>query len=217
MAVRHDVVIFAVLLLGSAAAVVSQIDHDPIPKAARDRPPIGSKVPDFRLKDIGGAERTLSEFMKDKKATVLYFWDVACPCIDAVQMRLQKAQDRYEKLGVAFVGIDSQPSDTRDQVFEKMARIRTAHVMLLDPEQVVLPSTGIGAAAQVVVLDPEGAMRYRGSIDDDLTKPKVDFLGAALDAILEGRDVSPKESAKSYGCPYENFEGFCEEEAKQKK
>src|SRR5262245_34790166 len=119
MAIRADVVIFAVLLLGSAGAVVSQIDHDPIPKALRDRPKIGTKVPDFRLKDIGGADRTLAELSKDRKATVLYFWQVGCPCVDEVQMRFQKVQDRYEKQGVAFVGIDSEPGDTRDQVFEK--------------------------------------------------------------------------------------------------
>jgi peroxiredoxin len=207
--VRPDVVIFAALLLGSAAAVATQLDHDPVPKAQRDRPRIGAKIPDFHLKDIDGGDRSLSELSKGKKAIVLMFWMVACPCVDEVQPRLQPIQDRYEKLGVAFVAIDSEPTDKRDEVFEKMARIRATYAMLLDPKQEVLASVGARQATDMVILDADGVLRYRGTFDDDLIKPKVKLLPAALDAVIEGRLPILAETA-GYGCPFDGFEAECE-------
>src|SRR5512140_3548855 len=104
MGARSDrvvpVVIFAVLLVLSAFAVVSQIDLHAVPRGARERPPIGSTLADFTLKDISGGDRSLSELSKGKKATVLYFWSIGCPCVDALEMRLQKTIHAYEPLGV---------------------------------------------------------------------------------------------------------------------
>jgi peroxiredoxin len=213
MSARSDrvvpVVIFAVLLVLSAFAVVSQMDLHAMPKAARDRPPIGSKFDDFTLKDISGDDRSLAEFVKDKKATVLYFWSIGCPCVDALEMRLQKTIHKYEALGVQFVAIDSEPDDDRNGVFEKMARIHaTAYTMLLDPKQDVLKRSGVTASTELVVLDAQAVIRYRGSFDDDLIKPKVEFLPAVLDALLEGRTPIPAETAP-YGCPFTGFEGVC--------
>ena len=209
MRLRPDVVIFAVLLAGSAYAVSTQLHDAPDAPYAGGRAAMGSVVADFTLKDIGLRDRTLAELSKGAKATVLYFWSVECPCVDAREPRMKEIVAKYEKAGVAFVGIDSDPNDTRDQVFEKMGRIRaTAYRMLLDPTQAVLKATGGRTATEAIVLDDRGRIRYRGAFDDDLLKPTRSFLGEALDALLAGRDPSSAETPPD-GCPFPGFEGEC--------
>lgn len=206
MRLRPDVIIFAVLLAGSAFAVVSQLDDR---KPAWAPPPIGAKVEEFRLRDVTLGDRSLAELSKDKKATVLYFWMVSCPCVDALEGRMRKIVEKYEPLGVSFLGVVGDPSDTVDQVKEKMGTIRaTSYRVLLDPKQEVVRSAGVRTATEVVVLDAQHRIRYRGSLDDNLVKPKVDYLSPALDAVLAGRAPTPSETAP-YGCPLPGFEGLC--------
>ena len=207
MRFRPDFLIFAVLLLGAGFAVYTQLE----PRVATYTiPPIGTEVPDFTLKDIGHRDRTLAELSAGKKATVLYFWSVDCPCIDALEVRLKKVIEKYEPLGVQFIAVASHPADTRDQVFDKMERIRaTGYRMLLDPTQAVIRRAGARTATELVVLDPQRRIRYRGSFDDDFMKPKTEYLGPALDAVLQGRDPVPAET-EPYGCPFPGFDGLCE-------
>src|SRR5687768_12006490 len=209
MRLRADVVIFAVLVAGSAYAVATQME----PAAPRlpPPPPIRSEVADFTLKDIGDRDRSLVELSKGKKATVLYFWSIDCPCVDSLEPRMMMVVEKYEPLGVEFVAIDSDPRDERDAVLDKMGRLHSPYRMLLDPKQEVARKVGVTTSTEVVVLDAERRIRYRGSIDDALVKPKVKYLVAALDALLEGRDPTPVET-KPYGCPYPGFEGLCEQQ-----
>jgi len=200
-------VIFTVLVLGAAFAVWTQLEPRPAVTAI---PKIGTQVADFTLRDIGNRERKLSELAAGKKATVLYFWSVDCPCVDALEVRLKKVIEKYEPLGVEFVGVDSHPDDTREQVLDKMGRIRaTGYRMLLDPTQDVAKLAGVRTATELVVLDPDRRIRYRGSFDDDFIKPKVEYLGPAIEAVLAGRSPTVPES-KPYGCPFPGFEGLCD-------
>ena len=59
MRLRPDVVIFAVLLAGSAYAVSTQLHDAPDAPYAGGRAAMGSVVADFTLKDIGLRDRTL--------------------------------------------------------------------------------------------------------------------------------------------------------------
>jgi peroxiredoxin len=208
MRLRPDVLIFAVLLAGSAWVVWSQLGTDPsLPASAASRAAIGDSGADFSLKDISDQPRTLAS-LKGAKATVLYFWSVDCPCTEVVEMRIKMAMEKYEPLGVAFVAIDAHPEDGRADIVEKMARLHAPYRMLVDPTSDVARKYGVTGATDVVVLDAEGRIRYRGAPDDNLMKPKVNHLHGALDAVLQGRKPVPAET-RSYGCPFPGFEGEC--------
>jgi peroxiredoxin len=208
MRLRPDVLIFAVLLAGSAWVIASQLATEPAPAGpASARAAIGDVGADFTLKDIGGAPRTLAS-LKGTKATVLYFWSVDCPCTEVVEPRMKMAMEKYEPLGVAFVAIDAHPDDVVPDVIQKMARLHAPYRMLLDAGSEVARRYGVTGATDVIVLDAEGRIRYRGSPDDNLMKPKTNYLHAALDAVLEGRRPVPAET-RPYGCPFPGFEGEC--------
>jgi peroxiredoxin len=209
--VRPDPFILAALIAGSGWAVWSQLKHEPAAVAA---PPqalaMGETLEDVALKDVQGNLHQLSQW-KGKSATVLYFWSFDCPCVDRVEPRLREIYERYDKKGVTFIGIDSHPDDKdrAGEVIEKMGRLyATYYAMLMDPTGKVARLVGGRTATDLVVLDADWKIRYRGAIDDDLVKPKKAYLVPALDAILSGKNPDPAET-KPYGCPFPGIEGSC--------
>ncbi len=240
MRIRGDLVVLVALLAGSAYAVATQVGTDPVgaggapppppprrhgrpgppgggaPAAGGARPPppppalrIGDRYPGFELPDVTGVPRTLAKW-KGEKATVLYFWMVECPCIDAVEMRVKMLMDKYRDAGVSFVAVDSHPDDTPAQVLDKMVDVHADYRVVLDRTQEVSTRLGAPGAVAFVVLDGELRIRYRGELDDDLLKPTKPFLDDAIAAVLAGKDPSPAETDPiTYGCPYPGSDGDC--------
>jgi peroxiredoxin len=213
MRFRSDVVLFVALLAGSAYAVATQVGHDPIAaKAARDKDvvPIGGVVPEVTIKDWQGKEHTLAA-LRGKTATVLYFFSADCPCVPAVQMRLHEVLLKYREKGVEFVAIAGSPEDSPKAAFQAAADARMMFMrILMDPEQKLVRTTGVVGATDVAVLDGEGRVVYRGTIDDALTKPKKPYLEPVLAALTTGGEPPFHTSdPKSYGCSFPGYEGEC--------
>ena len=206
--VRPDPFILAALIAGSGYAVWSQLRHEPVPAVAPAQAlAIGDAMEDVVLRDPMGEPHALSQW-RGKAATVLYFWSVECPCVDTVEPRLREMYERYGKKGVTFVAIDSDPDDKAPDILAKMGRLYAPYSMVLDPTGKVARRVGGRTATDLVVLDADWKVRYRGSIDDALLKPKTRYLAPALDAILEGRAPVPAETTP-YGCPFPGVEGTC--------
>jgi peroxiredoxin len=211
MRIRPDLVVLALLVAGSAYAVWTQVEADPLApygrRATRPALPLGSRV-DFTLKDIGGEERTLATW-RGEKATVLYVWTTDCPCVAAIEMRVKEATMRFpETQGVKFIAIDSNPEDKPETVIAKMTELHSPYYMLLDPTQEVAMTFGANQATTFVVLDADRRIRYRGGIDDDLLKPKTAYLVPAIEAVLAGKTPDPTET-KPIGCPFPGYSGDC--------
>jgi peroxiredoxin len=186
----------------------AQLRQDPVPAVAPAAAlAIGEPMEDVVLKDPAGESHALSQW-RGKKATVLYFWSLECPCVKAVEPRLREVYERYEKKGVTFVAIDSHPDDVGKDVLERMGELYAPYYMLLDPTGRVARMLGARTATDLVVLDADWKVRYRGSFDDDLVKPTKRYLAPALDAILEGRAPVPAETVP-YGCPFPGNDAVC--------
>lgn len=214
MRIRSDVVLFVALLAGSAYAVSTQIGHDPMPGAmAKDSVvPFGGVVPEVVVKDLKGADRALST-VKGKAGTVLYFFSADCPCVEAVQPRLHEIVLKYQKQGIEFVAIDGSPDDTAKDALDKASDVRMVFMRILsDPEQKLVRTVGVIGATDCAVLDGEGRLVYRGTLDDGLVKPTKPYLAPVLEALVTGKEPPFRESAKkSYGCVFPGFQGdVCE-------
>jgi hypothetical protein len=196
--------VIVAILLGLCGVVVAQhLDHGDadVPRV----PPIvlGEALDtSVVLTDLEGKERTIADDV-GSKATVLYSWKVSCPCIDVCEPRLRPLFARYGKArGVAWIAIDGEPEDTREEVLAKMGRLGSPYKMLFDPDQQVLARLGFDQAALVAVLDGNGRLRYRGSMDDDYLEPKRSYLEEALRAVVEGGDLAVAETPAIYGCEF---------------
>jgi hypothetical protein len=198
-----DVTISAVLV-GLCAFAIAQHGHGPAPKPAVI-PPVAVGEPldtHLTLTDVAGEPRVLAD-MLGKTATVLYSWKIECPCIEICEPRLREVHAAYGKgQGVVWIAVDGEPSDERKAVLAKMVEIGSFQKMLLDPDQRLSAKVGFDRAAQVAVLDADGRLRYRGSIDDDYKKPTRSYVREALAAVSEGREPALAETKPVYGCAY---------------
>jgi peroxiredoxin len=204
---RHvDLLVTAVIVGASAYAVAKMAGDGPVAARPEVRAiDVGQPVEDVELVDIGGEKRRLLGWL-GRKATVLYAFSVKCPCVGQVEERIQELMDRHrgkDGKDVVWVGVAGDAADSTEAVVEKMVALRAGYKMLLDPAQKLCRRVGFREATHVAVLDADGYLRYRGTIDDDLKKPTRSYLAEALAAVTEGRapDVA-EHDVEGYGCAF---------------
>ena len=172
---------------------------------ANDNAPlVGTKVAAFMLRDYRGAESSLEQFAA-KKVIVLAFVGCECPVAKLYGPRLAKLAKGYEAKGVQFLGIDSNLQDGVTQIagFAKDAGIEFP--ILKDVNNVLADQLGVERNPEVLVLDADRVIRYRGRIDDQYnigisrSKSVHNDLSDALEELLEGKPVS-KPTTPTVGC-----------------
>lgn len=205
MRFRADIVVTAVIVLLCTYAVVRQLGFDPFAPSEPEIEALAIGDPvdgDLVLDWIGEPpfpDRIGNAF--GVQATVLYTWSIPCPCTDVLEQRMKLTYARFnEKQGVSWVAVDGEPLDTPERVLDEMVRLRAFYKMLLDPEQKLTRRLGVDQAVQVVVLDADGRIRYRGPPDHDYEAGDARFLVDALERVLAGEPVAVAERGSDYGC-----------------
>ncbi|HEX3725763.1 MAG TPA: redoxin domain-containing protein [Pirellulales bacterium] len=160
---------------------------------------LGKNVASFTLPDYRGGSQSLDGLGKNK-IVVLAFLGVECPLCKLYAPRLAELAKTYEPKGVVFLGLDS---NRQDAVTEIAAYARAHHIefpILKDLNQVVADQVGATRTPEIVVLDQQHAIRYRGRIDDQYgfqsnvsyqkSQPSERDLVSALDALVAGKPVT---------------------------
>ncbi len=166
---------------------------------------IGDAVPAFTLTDTEGAEHSVPA-AEAPPATVLLQTCNHCPYVIAWNPRLRAVAEEYGPRGVRFLAISSNdatryPADSPERmaqfVREQDWPIPYAH----DESQDVARALGAERTPHVFVLDGEQRLAYRGAPDADHEDPAENaaWLRAALDAVLDGREVERAETP-ARGC-----------------
>jgi len=165
---------------------------------------IGDRAPDFRLRDTVGAEHDLEP--GGSTATVVYWTCNHCPYALAWQVRIHAVVRDYAGRNVRFLAVNSNdaeryPADSPEAMRERVEREGWQHPFLHDPSQEVAADFGARKTPDVFVLDEGYRLRYRGAPDGDYEDPgaNAEWLRAALDAVLDGRDADPDET-EPVGC-----------------
>ena len=178
---------------------------------ASDAVQVDAPAPAFTLADQDGKSHALNDFRG--KMVVLEWVNYDCPFVrkhyDSGNM--QKLQKEYTARGVAWLSISSSAPGKQghfegDELRKRMAKekaVPTAY--LVDADGTVGKAYGAKTTPHMYVIDREGVLVYAGGIDDiastdvdDIPKAK-NYVSAALDAAMGGRDVAVKTS-RSYGC-----------------
>jgi peroxiredoxin len=169
---------------------------------------LGSKAPDFNLKDVASGKTIHLGIIRSEKATVIMFICNHCPFVKHIQKDLVKLVREYQPRGVVFIGINSNdmqnyPEDSP----EKMARIarqfKYPFPYLFDETQQVAKAYNAACTPDFFVYDAELNLVYRGQMDD--SRPGNDKpvtgrdLRETLDNILAGLPVNPLQKP-SMGC-----------------
>ncbi|OGC07516.1 hypothetical protein A2V82_08940 [candidate division KSB1 bacterium RBG_16_48_16] len=158
------------------------------------------RVENFTLADYKGEKHALSDY-KEAKAIVLMFIATRCPVSNAYNERMAALYEDYTQKGVAFVGINSNKTESVDEVKKHAAENGLLFPILKDENNVIADKLEASVTPEIYVLDTNFNVLYHGSIDDSRRPDQVksNSLKKALDEILASEQVSEKET-KAFGC-----------------
>ena len=166
---------------------------------------IGDTVPAFTLTDTQGVRHEVPA-EDAPPATVLIQSCNHCPYVIAWNPRLRAVAEEYRPRGVRFLAINSNNPETHPADSpERMAQFVRDHdwpiPYAFDESQDVARALGAARTPEVFVLDGEHRLVYHGAPDSSHEDPSANaaWLRAALDAVLEGREVERAETP-ARGC-----------------
>lgn len=165
---------------------------------------IGQKVDSFTFKDIRYLPRTLADF-GERKAYVIAFTTLDCPLVQRYLPKLAELERTYRDQGVQFLAVNVGPTDPLREVAYQAVKTNCEFPFAKDFSGEVARAVGAERAAEVVVLDGEQKLRYRGRVDDQYRlggeRPRAtrDDLKMAIDDVLAKREVKVAETAVD-GC-----------------
>jgi len=160
---------------------------------------VGDQVADFSLKDHQGQSFTLSKHAAGKPV-VLALLGVECPLAKLYAARLAELSQEFKAKGVAFVGIDANRQDSATEIAAFARQHKIDFPILKDLNQTVADRLGATRTPEVILLDADRRVRYRGRVDDQYglvanagyqrKEPSRRDLAVAIDELLAGKPVS---------------------------
>ena len=193
------------IFTGSLIALVALclVSHVSAAEKIQPKPP-GEQIKSFRLPDFRGKQWSFDDY-KDQKAIALAFLGTECPLARQYGSRLQEIADKYQDKGVTVVGVFSNQQDSLAEMGAFARVLKVDLPLLKDGGNQVADHLGASRTPEVVLLDGQRTIRYRGRIDDQFTygrqRPKVEreYLVEAIDALLAGKPVETAET-EVVGC-----------------
>ena len=170
---------------------------------------IGDEATDFKLKDVTGKMVSLSDY-KNAKGFIVIFTCNTCPFAVASEERIVALDNEFKPKGYPVIAINpNNPVVQEDDTYELMqAKAKEAGFTfpyLFDDSQTVYAKYGATKTPHVYLLqkeDGKNIVKYIGAIDDNVKNAaavKDRFLANAVNELLEGKEVSVKET-KAIGC-----------------
>jgi thiol-disulfide isomerase/thioredoxin/mono/diheme cytochrome c family protein len=172
--------------------------------SGNDGVPVGNQIDDLPFKDSRGVARSLADF-GEKKAYVLIFVQSGCPLAEKYLPVLERLAGEYREKGVQFAAVNSGPADTITVMAAQAIEFDVSFPFLKDAECKVADAVGATRTPEVVILDAQKILRYRGRIDDQYRpgghrlEPTRHDLVEALAAVLAGKPVAVESTAVD-GC-----------------
>jgi peroxiredoxin/mono/diheme cytochrome c family protein len=182
-------------------------------RAAENRPAekqdsLGTKLDQLSADDFRGKTHTLSDY-KDAKVVVLAFLGVECPLCKMYAPRLEQLSKQFADKGVVFLGVDSNRQDSLTEMAAYARQHGVSFPLIKDLNNVIADKVGAVRTPEVVVLDQDRVVRYRGRVDDQYgfqsgtgyARPKISRsdLSEAVNELLAGKAVSQPTSEVA-GC-----------------
>lgn len=166
---------------------------------------LGDAAPRFSLPGVEGATHALDDYAA-ADALVLVQSCNHCPYVRAWEGRLKSIQADYAGRGVQLVAVSSNnaashPDDSFPEMAKRAQRESFNFDYLYDEDQSFARALGSERTPEVFLFDRDRRLRYHGAVDDSRNEDAVtqDYLRDALDAVLDGGEPEPAETA-AVGC-----------------
>lgn len=162
---------------------------------ANHKPAIGDTIADLRFKDIRSLSRSLAD-LGTKRAYVFVFTTTQCPLVKRSIPKLIDLDTRFSPRDVQFLAVNVGPEDTIRDMASQALEFDAAFPFVKDADLSCVKTLGVERTPEVVVLNAEKKLVYRGRIDDQLRlggsrpEPTRRDLEEALNDVLADRAVS---------------------------
>jgi peroxiredoxin len=169
---------------------------------------LGTPAPDFSLPDVvSGAVFTRTR-VSGARGTVIFFICNHCPYVKHVNAELVRIARDYSSKGIGFAAISSNdvaqyPEDGPAEMKKVARALGYPFPYLYDESQSVARAYDAACTPDTFVFDSSSRLVYRGQLDDSRPSNGIPVTGsdlrAALDALLAGNPVSPRQKP-GVGC-----------------
>ena len=160
---------------------------------------IGAEIADLRFKDIRSLERNLAELGRHR-AYVFVFTTTQCPLVKRYLPKLVDLSKQFQDQDVMFVAVNVGLDDSIRDMASQALDFDAPFTFVKDYDLSCATALGVTRTPQVVVLDQQHRLRYRGRIDDQLRlggarpQPSRNDLEQALTELLAGKPISLPET-----------------------
>ncbi|MDC6362701.1 MULTISPECIES: thioredoxin family protein [Flavobacteriaceae] len=170
--------------------------------------PLGTKAPDFKLRDTVSDKILSLSDLKGEKGTVVMFICNHCPFVIHVNPMIAKLGKQYQTQGIGFVAISSNdvvnyPQDAPHLMKENARKMEYTFPYLYDESQEVAKAYDAACTPDFYLFNSDLELVYRGQLDDSRPGNGLPLTGSdlqdAMDAILTGKQVNIDQKP-SIGC-----------------
>jgi peroxiredoxin len=159
---------------------------------------INHPAPDFELPDFYGRHHRLSDYRG--RIVIVNFWSCECPHSERTDKAIMAMFVQWCD-NVVMLSIASNRSENAEAL-KNAADARHLPRVLIDAQCFAADLYEAQTTPHVYVIDREGILRYRGSVDDVTFRNRVPsrfFLDEAVESLLNGHLPALAESP-AYGC-----------------
>ncbi len=184
-------VVGVVVLLGLCAGFATTHAAPPAVGQAN----VGRVVDEFTLQDFRGKPHSLSDY-DGHRLLVLAFLGTECPLVKLYAPRLAQLESDFAAGDVAVLGVNSNSHDSVTEIAAYARRHKIGFPILKDAGNKLADRLGIRRTPEIIVLDENRIIRYRGRIDDQYgvgyvrNEPQREDLKEALRELLSGKRVT---------------------------
>jgi peroxiredoxin len=157
---------------------------------------VGDVAPALTLTPLDGSPFDFREAARTHPAVVVIFLSVVCPYSNLHERYLRELDARYRPEGVLFVGVNSNRTETAEEMAAHARKGGPSFAMVKDKGNQVADQLGARVTPEAFLFDRDARLRYRGRVRSKIGSTD---LKDALDAVLAGRPVKTPV-AKAFGC-----------------
>ena len=161
--------------------------------SAQEADPAGSSSIDIEMRTI---ENDTIVVPSTAGYQVVCFLGIECPLAKLYAPRINEIAKRFESKGFQFIAINSNRQDSTQEWREFTASMQFQFSVVKDLNNIIADKFQITRNPEVVVIDADGSVVYRGRIDDQYSpgvsrsKASREDLKIALTELSAGKPVS---------------------------
>lgn len=143
--------------------------------------------------------------LKAPNETLVLFWvGNGCPIVQQSLPKMERLAREYGSRGVTFYWVNPNTNDTLEDVVAEAEEFSVERPILLDTSQDVTRHFGVTRTGEVLLINHQGRVLYRGAVDDRFDygarRPvSQDYLVEALQAVLAKQSVK-RPATEAKGC-----------------